>query len=107
MAKLTFKKWEEPDLLGTLGEEGVADLEQVYDVDLTDGAISAEVSATAEASLSDIEAILASNKVQDDIPLIIIAPAFSAEALDKAREFEDVLLCEREADGTLKPFIPA
>jgi len=107
MTKPTIVRLGQRDLVESLGEKGVAELEEAYDVDLSEGAITVEIAKGAKATVDVIEKVLRLGEAEESLPMLIIASSFERKASEKAHEFEDVLLCTRDARGRLMPLIPA
>lgn len=106
MTKPAAKTLSEDELVKLIGQDAVGELEEAYDVDLSDGAVAVTIPGPKKAGASDIEKALGLKEAQGDLPARIIAPGFEDEGRDKALEYEDVLLCT-EVKGKLQPLIPA
>jgi hypothetical protein len=93
-------------LVTLLGNDGVAKLEQTYDVDLSEGAVFVTLAGGKPARIAEIDSALRLSEAKESLPMLIAASSFEPAAQDWALEFEDVVLCTRKG-GKLTPLIPA
>ncbi len=107
MDKHKVDRLSEANLVKLLGEESVAELEETYDVDLSEGAVAVTLANGSVATVAVIEEVLKLSAAKESVPMLIIASKFEADAANKALEFEDVVLCTKSGAGKLSPLIPA
>jgi hypothetical protein len=105
MKKPIVAKLTEAELVKLLGNDEVGALEESYDVDLGEGAISVTIDSNV-ATVADIDEALKLAAAKESLPMLIMAASFEQAAQDKAFEFEDVLLCTK-VGNKVTPLIPA
>ena len=107
MASFELRELSEEQLIAELTEKVVAELEEFYQLDLTDGATIAELKLTTKARPTHVRAVLDA-KIDADLPLFILSPrGFTEEAAELAWEYEDTLLFMRERRQWVPLEIPA
>ena len=95
-------------LLEKFLQETLAEFEESFDIDFSEGATIAEFTGPRKISRSEVHDLLRREDFDTDLPLIIISPrGFASSASDLAYEFENVVLCTLE-EGQWVPWeIPA